>query len=147
MSVALVGDRIPAGREVDGPGLVARAGDVRRAVGLRNARERRVREEVVVREMEVVNRPVVVDLELVGALRQGLAVELLAVRVAHVDLEVWSSNRGRQRRQRERVRADVLRRVCRGEAKDVVAAALAHDVEVTAGVLAERGREGQARLL
>ena len=65
-------------------------------------------EEVGVREMEVVKRGVVVDLELVGALRQGAAVELLAVRVEHVDrAAVVVIDRGRQGRQRERVRADV----------------------------------------
>ncbi len=35
--VALIGDGLAAGREVDDPGLMTDAGNVRRAVGLREA--------------------------------------------------------------------------------------------------------------
>ncbi len=86
--------------------------------------------------MEVVVRRVVVDLELVGPLRKRASVELDAVRVKHVDLE-GVRDRSRQRRQRERIRAGSLRRVGRA---DPINRAVPHDVQVAAGVLAERLR-------
>jgi len=128
--VAPVDDR--ARREVDGPGSVTGLGDGRRAVRLRDASDGGAN------EVEIVERRVVVDPELVGALRERFPVELVTLRVVQVDLEA-RPDRGREHRQRERRAATRRRRVGLPDPEDVVRASAchAHGVDVTAGVLAE----------
>jgi hypothetical protein len=137
MGIALVRHRSPTSCEVDRPRLVTGALDVRRTVLSRQTghRTRAIRRQ----QMEVVERRVIVELEPVGALRQGLSVELLAV-VPQVDRKVVV-DLGRQDGEVVLRQAELPGRILLPDPKQVVPAALAHDVHVAARVLAERGRE------
>jgi hypothetical protein len=88
-------------------------------------------------EVEIVGYRIVVELERVGALRQRPAVEVLATRVAQVDREVVVHVRHQDGKV---VLGDTKRRrrVGLADAVYVRAARLARNVDMAAGVLAER---------
>jgi hypothetical protein len=87
--------------------------------------------------VEVVERRVVVELDCVRALGQRSAVQVLAVWVLELDREVVLDMRGQHRKVVLRS-AELPGRILLPDPEHVVhAGRLAHDVHVTAGVLAE----------
>ena len=89
--------------------------------------------------MEVVERRVVVELEGVRALGQRPTVQFSPVRIPELDSEVVLDVRGQDPQVVPRD-AELPRRVRLADAEDGRVPALARDVDVTAGVLAEGGR-------